>query len=151
VKRSSVRPFFLVMASREAGGGRALLGISWLPLVFGPLFTARIRSPGAPTWPLLKRLLKLLVVYGWTARLPVVAVTLVALGFEWDTHFNSFGPNGATMSLAAKIGATLGAQLIFWAVIWTPIVGGLSGVAFHWIKRRGERIPSLPDRSLRTA
>src|SRR5262245_38876588 len=80
------------LASRAAGGGGALLGVAWLPLFFGPWFAARLRRPGESTWSLAKRLAGTLVLYGWTARIPVVAVTFLAVAMGWDTHFNKFGP-----------------------------------------------------------
>ena len=123
------------LASREAGGQGALIGIAWLPLLFGPWFAARLRRPGDSSWALLKRLLKTLVVYGWSARAPVVVITFFALGFGWDTHFNKFGPANKPIDLPVAISGTLGAQLIFWSVIWTPIVGGLAGLVFHWFTR----------------
>ena len=138
------------LANREAGGAGALVGISWLPLVFGPWFTARIRARSQTTWALLKRLLQVLVVYGWASRIPVVVVTLLALGFGWDTHFNNFGPKTATMGLLVKIGVTSGAQLIYWSVIWTPIVGGLSGLMYHLITRKNQSgLADATDRTLR--
>ena len=126
------------LASKKAGGNFAVIGIFWLPLVFGPWFVSRLRTPGMATWPLLKRLTKVLVVYGWAARIPVVAITLLALAFGWDTHFNKFGPDGEGLSTGAKVGLTLGSQLVFWAMIWTPITGGLAGFMYHAIKRRNE-------------
>ena len=132
------------LASKEAGGKFAAIGIWWLPLVFGPWFVSRLRSPGMATWPLLKRLVKVLVVYGWAARIPVIVITLLALAFGWDTHFNNFGEEGKDLSTGAKVGFTLGGQLIFWAMIWTPITGGVAGLVYHAIKRRNESRGSLP-------
>ena len=62
--------------------------------------------------------------------------SLLALAFGWDTHFNKFGPDNEAMALWKKIAATLGAQLIFWSLIWTPVVGGLAGLLFHLITRK---------------
>jgi hypothetical protein len=31
-----------ILFSREAGGGGALVGITWLPLIFGPYFALRL-------------------------------------------------------------------------------------------------------------
>ena len=124
------------LASRKAGGGGALIGISWLPLIFGPWFVTRIRTTADSTWSLLKRLLKVLVVYGWASRVPVVVITLLAIAFRWDTHFSNFGENGASRSFGSKALQVLGAQLIFWSLVWTPIVGGVAGMVFHLFTRR---------------
>lgn len=139
------------LANRNAGGAGALIGIAWLPLLFGPWFAARLRTAAEPTWPFLRRLLKVLVIYGWAARVPVVIVTFLALGFGWDTHFSKFGPRGDKMVLPAKIAATLGAQLIFWSVIWTPLLGGIAGLAYHVISRRRALDVAEPNEPLRAA
>src|SRR5215813_2742040 len=55
------------LASSEAGGRGALLGIVWLPLLFGPWFALRIRPHVAGTKALLARLAKTLLVYGLAA------------------------------------------------------------------------------------
>ena len=119
------------LASREAGGGRAVIGIGWLPLFFGPYFTHRLRTGAESTWTLMKRLLKKLALYGWSARIPVVLVTFLAIGFGWETHFNNFGPGNEGMALWKKVAATLVGQLVFWSLVWTPVVGGLAGLLFH--------------------
>jgi len=117
-----------------------VIGIVWLPIVFGPWFAYRLRSGAESTWSLLKRLLKILVVYGWSARIPVVIISLVALGLGWETHYDNFGPNGQELALWKKIVATLGAQLVLWSMVWTPVVGGLAGLLFHFMTRkRGAR------------
>ena len=123
------------LANREAGGRGALIGITWLPLIFGPWFVARLRTGVETTWALVKRLLKTLVVYGWASRVPVVIVAMLALAFGWDTHFNKFGPQLDQSAVWLKIVVTLGAQFVFWSVVWTPIVGGISGLLFHLLTR----------------
>jgi len=137
------------LANRNAGGAGALIGISWLPILFGPWFAARLRVQGGSTWSLTKRLLKALVVYGWSARVPVVLITLLALGLGWDTHFNKFGPRLDESATSVKVLVTLGAQLVFWSVIWTPIVGGVSGLLFHVLRNSSGSSVGAEDRPLR--
>ncbi len=112
------------LASTESGGGAALLGISWLPLIFGPYFAIKLQqaNPGAPG--LLKRLFKTLLVYGLWARIPVVAVTIPALFFAWGTHYEKFPFEGSN---ASYIATAFAVQLGFWACIWTPLAGMLTG------------------------
>jgi len=124
------------LASREAGGGAALIGIAWLPLFFGPYFTHRLRTGAETTWTLLKRLLKTLALYGWSAHIPVVVITFLAIALGWDTHFNNFGADTGRMALWKKVVGTLGPQLVFWSLIWTPVVGGLAGLLFHAATRK---------------
>lgn len=80
--------------------------------------------------------LKTLALYGWSARIPVVLITFVAIALGWETHFNNFGPGTAEMALWKKILGTLGPQLVFWSLVWTPVVGGLAGLVFHLATRR---------------
>ena len=138
------------LASRNAGGGGAAVGIAWLPLIFGPWFLHRLRTGTESTWALMKRLLKVLVVYGWSARIPVVLVTFLALAFGWETHFNHFGDDTATMALWKKIVGTLVGQLVFWALVWTPVAGGLAGLLFHLFTRKS-RGPSTALRATQGA
>jgi hypothetical protein len=123
------------LASRKAGGGGALLGIAWLPIFVGPWFASRLRRPGDTTWTATKRLVKTLVVYGWSARLPVIAVTFLAVAMGWETHFNNFGPDHPQPSTTQIVLVTLGSQLVFWSMIWTPIVGGIAGLAWRRMTR----------------
>jgi hypothetical protein len=124
------------LANRDAGGTGALVGIAWLPLFFGPYFTHRLRTGAETTWTLLKRVLKKLALYGWSAHIPVVVITFLAIAFGWDTHFNNFGPGTGELALWKKVVATLAFQLVFWSLIWTPVVGGLAGLLFHVATRK---------------
>jgi hypothetical protein len=116
------------LANSGEGGLGALVGIVWLPLIFGPYFAARIRPHAADSKTCLKHLAKTLFVYGLTARIPVILITIPALLGEWGTHYEKFP---FEVDMAGKILATLGAQLIFWATIWTI----LSGLTAAWIVR----------------
>jgi hypothetical protein len=124
------------LANREAGGAGAAIGIAWLPLFFGPYFTHRLRTGAESTWTLLKRLLKTLAVYGWSARIPVVLITFLAIAFGWETHFNNFGPGTAEMAVWKQVVGTLVFQLVGWSLIWTPLAGGLAGLLFHVATRK---------------
>ncbi len=113
------------LASDEAGGGRALHGIAWLPLVFGPLFALRLRPHLATTGALVRKLAKTLFFYGLAARLPVALLTIPAVLGDWGTHYDKFGFEGGA---ATKIAAAFGAQLIFWASVWTVVTGTIAGL-----------------------
>jgi hypothetical protein len=58
----------------------------------------------------------------------VLHITLPAHHREWRNHYENFP---FEVDMAGKILATLGAQLIFWATIWTI----LSGLTAAWIVR----------------
>lgn len=123
------------LASNAPGGAGALLGIAWLPLLFGPLFALRWRPHVAGTKALLKKLAKTLLVYGLLARIPVVLLTIPALLGNWGTHYEKFPFEAGT---GAKIGATLLAQLGFWACIWTVVSGTIAGLAVASLRRAPE-------------
>jgi hypothetical protein len=124
------------LANRNAGGAGALVGIAWLPVFFGPYFAHRLRTGTETTWTLLKRLLKTLALYGWSARIPVVLIAFLAMAFGWETHYNNFGPGTEGMALWKKIAGILGPELVLWSLIWTPVVGGLAGLLFHVATRK---------------
>jgi hypothetical protein len=108
------------LASTAGGGGAAIIGIAWLPIIFGPWFALRLRSglTGKALW---LRLWKTLTVYGLMARLPVWLLTIAAVLGDWGTHYEKFGGN--VTGTGPRILAGLVAQLGFWACIWTPAVG----------------------------
>lgn len=116
------------LASRKAGGGGALLGISWLPIVFGPWFAIRI-GRALPDWKSrLKRLFATLVVYGYLARIPVFLLFFADVAFGWGTHYAAFPEKAASWSMAQKTGALALFQLGFWPIVWTGVVGLIAGV-----------------------
>jgi hypothetical protein len=70
-------------------------------------------------WP---RAWLVLVAYGLLARLPVVLVQYLAVQNGWDTHFAK-GPPDAPPEMALTLLTV--AQLSFWPLAFTPLVGGL--------------------------
>lgn len=126
------------LASNEAGGPGALLGITWLPLFFGPWFALKLR-PHFQGAALRRQLLRTLLAYGQAARIPVVILTLFALFGEWGTHYEKFP---FEVGMAGKIGVTFFAQLVFWAGAWTCGVGGLA--AWLTLKLRPQAQASRP-------
>lgn len=181
-----------ILFGRAAGGGGALVGITWLPLIFGPYFALRLaKHQTAPLpagrsfgftilglvvfflgasiaftpplalstrlaggylimavaamlpvwgWPALG---KVLLAYGYAARIPVVVVAYLALSGNWGTHYDALpaGYAGST-SLGAKFlyGGIL-PQLIFW-IGYTVIVGSLLGIIAVALPKR-RKLPTL--------
>ena len=113
------------------GGVGAIVGIAWLPLLFGPWFHARLRAAAAPGQPTWKALTGTLLLYGLLARLPVFLLTIPALYLEWGTHYEKFPFEGSN---AAKVGATALAQFGVWACIWTVGVGLLAAFVVHKLR-----------------
>lgn len=113
------------LASSEGGGRRALLGIVWLPFVFGPWFALRIRPHVAGTKALLARLARTLLVYGLAARVPVWLLTIPAVLGGWGTHYEKVAVG---TSAAVRIAVAFGAQMILWACVWTVATGTVAGL-----------------------
>jgi hypothetical protein len=168
-----------VLFNRSAGGGGAIIGISWLAFVFGAYFALKLASAGeAPTsagrvilfailglvlviggtvfiapadathirfpgkeivglvlmlggaalpffaWSALS---KVLIAYGYAARIPVLIIMYFSIKGNWDTHY-SLGPPGAEFpSFWSKfIQIAVLPQMIFW-VVFTIVAGSLAG------------------------
>lgn len=70
-------------------------------------------------WP---RMWMTLVAYGFLARLPVVVVQYLSIENGWDVHFAK-GPPDAPPEMALEL--LTAAQVSFWPLAFTPLVGGL--------------------------
>lgn len=125
------------LSNAAAGGGGAVIGIAWLPALFGPWFLLRLRPHAPDRRALFGRLAKTLLAYGVAARLPVFLITIPAVLGEWGTHYEKF-PFEA--GVAAKIGAAFLAQMLFWAGLWTVGVGTLAALIVS-VMIPGERHP----------
>jgi hypothetical protein len=158
-----------------AGGGFALIGITWLVPIFGALFGWRLAvgnhapdrrgiaffwnvaalgafigglaivfgiiepvHPANIVWLGAVGVAVLLIafkawpalawanlIYGLAARLPVIVITLVAIGFDWATHHVKLQP-GVELEGADRAIAACAAQIVFW-IPFTVVVGGLTG------------------------
>jgi len=160
----------------SAGGGGALIGITWLVLVFGVYFALRLASDGngpasagrsigmavlglvvmacggfvaaAPqvnlpgklaiglllfaaatalqfvTWPALS---KVLLAYGYAARIPLIILTFFAIRGNWGTYYDALPPGFPETSFWTRyVQTALVPQLIFW-IAFTVVVGTLFG------------------------
>ncbi len=162
----------------EAGGPWSIVGITWLPLVFGIYFAVKLlqRGEAPPTWwkailiavlgwvlifasqPIGRRyvfphgfkailiffwamwgiagliqlwgwpaLFKVLLAYGYAARVPVVIVMFLAFRGHWGTHYDAYPPGWQSAGLWSDF-LWLGfvPQLVFW-VGFTVATGALFG------------------------
>jgi hypothetical protein len=114
------------LASKEAGGAGALIGIAWLAPLFGVYFATKLADAPGKLW---KNLLKTLFAYGLAARLPVILIMGLATFGNWGTHYDAFPPDMADMSPMMKFlfGGVV-AQLVFWVCIWTVGTGMIAGL-----------------------
>jgi hypothetical protein len=114
------------LASKEAGGGGALIGIAWLAPIFGIYFAGKLADAPGKLW---KNLLKTLFAYGLAARIPVILIMGFAIFGNWGTHYDAFPPDMATMSTTQKfLFGAVGAQLVIWVCVWTVGTGMLAGL-----------------------
>jgi hypothetical protein len=169
------------------GGGFAIVGISWLPIIFGIYFAIKLADAGARPASLGKaigftllglvvyfgggilfgmsesgnyallvagtaviivgsliplagwsKLAKVLIAYGYAARIPVAVVMIFAMQGSWGTHYDAAPPNFPQMAWLPKwflIGFI--PQMTIW-IGFTVIVGSLLGIAAVAIARRGK-------------
>lgn len=126
---------YVIGAGVLAGGFYAALTLGWvvmptaaqpgevvgMGIVFGLLGAAFLVALTA--WP---RLSTTLLVYALLARLPVVAITFVAVANDWGTHYEQLAPNFRLPEGIDKATFLSMPQLVFWPVV-TMLVGGLCG------------------------
>jgi hypothetical protein len=124
------------LANNGPGGAGAVLGIVWLPFVFGPWFALRLRPHVASTRALLKPLARTLLLYGFLARLPVFLLTIPAVLGNWGTHYDRFG---SEIGVGTKLAIAFGAQMIFWACVWTLVTGMLAGLLAVALRRQAAK------------
>jgi hypothetical protein len=106
---------FVVVAPQVNFPGKVVIGV----LLIGAAAALQFK-----TWPALS---KVLLAYGYAARIPVAIVTFFAIRGNWGTHYDALPPDIPEMSFWSKyVQFGLFPQLIFW-VAFTVIVGTLFG------------------------
>ena len=113
----------------------ALIGISWLPPIFGVYFANKLMdAPGKLWW----NLLKTLFLYGLAARIPVIIIMGFAIYGNWGTHYDAFAGEGlanATSTVKFLQGGVM-TQLVWWVIIWTIGSGMMTGLITSFIRSR---------------
>ncbi len=177
------KPWF----NTNAGGGGAIIGIAWLPFIFGPYFALKlagagegpssagkaigfavlglvllivggfafapqIKFPGKVLLGLLvmaagaavqfspwSALARILVAYGYAARIPVAIVMYFAIRGNWGTHYDALPPNytGPMDFWGKYFQIGLVPQLVLW-VAYTVVFGSLCGGIAAAVKGRGK-------------
>jgi len=170
-----------------AGGGGAIIGISWLPFIFGPYFAVKLARSGhgatnpwkalgisvvglaitvgggflgfAPQlkypgkeavgyiliavgalvviwgWP---ALFKVLVAYGYAARIPVAIIMIFALQGHWGTHYDAMPPMPVPTSFfPLYLEIAFLPQMVAW-IVFTVLVGSLVGSLVTALVVRGQ-------------
>jgi hypothetical protein len=169
----------------------AIVGISWLPIFFGPYFAVKlarsghgvssvwktfglsvlglvimvgggivgfapqVKFPGkeilgillivlGPTlvtlgWP---ALFKVLIAYGYAARIPVAIVMFFALRGQWGTHYDVLPPNysGPASFFGRYMMIAFLPQMVMW-IAFTVLVGALVGSIVTALVLRSKTTP----------
>lgn len=107
---------WFAMPTKEQPGAPVGMGVvgGLMAVVFLIVLTA---------WP---RLSSTLLVYALLARLPVVAITFLAVANDWGTHYEKLPPFFQVPEGMDKATFLSMPQLVFWPVV-TMLVGGLCG------------------------
>jgi hypothetical protein len=173
-------------------GVPAIIGISWLPILFGPYFAVKLARSGhgassvwktlglallgfiimavggfigfapqltfpgrqilgillivlGPTlvtlgWP---ALFKVLVGYGYAARIPVAIIMFFALRGNWGTHYDALPPNyhGPTSFFAKYLFIGVLPQMVMW-IAFTVLVGTIFGSVITPMFCRSKTVPT---------
>jgi hypothetical protein len=157
-------PYFAVKLTGSGHGasgvwktfGLSLLGI--VIMIVGGIvgFGPQVKFPGkeivgillmvlAPTlvalgWP---ALLKVLVAYGYAARIPVAILMFFALRGHWGTHYDGLPPNyaGPTAFFGQYMFIGFLPQMVIW-IAFTVLIGTLLGTIVTALVCRGKTAPS---------
>ena len=112
-----------VLVNREPGGAGAIIGIVWLAPIFAFWFGRRHARSGDTG---LVAAFRTNFVYGLGARIPVILIMLFATLGDWGTHYDAYPPEMEAMGpLAQWFWGGVIAQVAFWLVVWTTLLGGL--------------------------
>ena len=111
-----------VLVNREAGGGGAIIGIVWLAPIFAFWFGRKHAQAGARG---LVAALRTNFVYGLGARIPVILIMLFATLGDWGTHYDAYQGLDHLNPLGQWLLGGVVAQVLFWLLLWTTLIGGL--------------------------
>ena len=93
-------------------------------------------------WP---ELFRVLVAYGYAARIPVAIVMFFALRAHWGTHYDALPEHysGPTSFLGQYMVIAFLPQMVVW-IAFTVLVGTLTGALVTGVAFRGKGCPAAP-------
>src|SRR5262245_35684966 len=103
--------------------GRFVLPVTIGTFVFVLVALAACATAAFAAWPALARVL---FVYALLARVPTVAITVVAVANDWGTHYEKPAPGSPPMAEVARTVVLCAAQLGIWIPL-TLLTGGFVG------------------------
>ena len=118
------------LVNRAPGGTGAIIGIVWLAPIFAVWFGRKHAQAGATG---ILSAFRTNFVYALGARIPVILIMLFATLGDWGTHYDAYPPEMEAMGpLAQWFWGGVVAQVAFWVLIWTTVLGGL----ITWVTAR---------------
>lgn len=112
---------------------KAAIGPTPLGMVVGAVGAVLAGVLAFASWPALGRWL---LAYALLARLPIVAITAVAITNDWGTHYEKLADGAAPLAPLPRFCVLVLAQAVFWLPI-TLLGGALAGVAASRFRRAG--------------
>jgi hypothetical protein len=100
-----------------------------LPVTIGTFLFAAGSPPvfAVLAWRAWPELARALLLFALAQRLPILAITVLAVRGDWGTHYERLAPGSPAMSDAARTLVLCTAQLCLWLPL-TLLLGGLVGV-----------------------
>jgi len=122
----------ILIASLYAGDALGVRQSFFVRLIYAWVFFAVSALITLRGWP---ELFKVLLAYGYAARIPVAIIMFFAMRGNWGTHYDAVPPDAPTLGLIAKY-LWLGfvPQLVLW-VAFTILAGMLLGTVAAGIAR----------------
>ena len=101
-------------------------GLHWFMLGLGTMVVGAVLA-----WP---RLALTLLVYGYLARIPVIAITALCLSLEWDnTHYTQLPPVDIGDDFGERLLWSSMPQLTLWPAA-TVAIGSICGFLGAWLR-----------------
>jgi hypothetical protein len=88
-------------------------------------------------WP---KLFKVLIAYGYAARIPVLIIMFFAMQGNWGTHYDAVPPNAPTDFWPRFIELAVVPQMIFW-ILFTLVSGSIFGAVTAAMAGGEKRMP----------
>ena len=125
---SAARAILLPLAGAALVFGTLALASQAMPRTLGTFGMIAMLLPAYAllAWAAWPQLARVSLLYGLAARLPIVGLTVIAVGQGWGTHYEKMAPGSPEMSDAMRTLVLCISQLTLW-IPMTMLAGGLAG------------------------